>query len=175
MKIDIDNAGTKDYYDEFLFIVNNRKKICSNLNAKVYKLSYVACRYLAISFIIFLIFLFSYLKFNKVLHLCITILFLCLIILSIIYLLLIRKRINLLLNSFSKTTLTIEKEYILVQSNEQEYKLNFNEVKGIIIGNYTISFIPKDMKKKFITIRIEYKDEILKTLEKYKKDNLIIK
>ena len=175
MKIDIDNPGTKDYYDEFLFIVNNRKKICSNLNIKVYKLSYVAYRYLAISFIIFLIFLFWYLRSNKVLHLFITILFLFLIILSIIYLFLIKKRINKLLNSFSKTEFAIENECVFVESNEQKYKLKFDEIKGIIMGNYTLSFIPKDIKKQFITTRIEYKDEIIKALKKYNKDKLIIK
>ena len=175
MKIDIDNPGTKDYYDEFLFIVNNLKKICSNLNTKVYKLSYVAYRYLAISFIIFLIFLFWYLRSNKVLHLFITILFLFLIILSIIYLFLIKKRINKLLNSFSKTEFAIENECVFVESNEQKYKLKFDEIKGIIMGNYTLSFIPKDMKKQFITTRIEYKDEIIKALKKYNKDKLIIK
>ena len=31
MKIDINNAGTKEYYDEFLFLITNQKKIYSNI------------------------------------------------------------------------------------------------------------------------------------------------
>lgn len=175
MKKEIDTVGTKNYYDEYLFVLSNYKKIFYNLKTKIYKLSINSYKLLAVSLFMFLLFLFWYLNDKENINLLIMILFLSLTILSILYVFLIKNRINKLINSFRKSVFGIEKDYVYIEYDNTDYKIFFNEIKGVIIGKYTITFIPNDLSKQFITTRIEYKDEIISIFKKLKKDNLIVK
>lgn len=56
--------------------------------------------------------------------------------------------------------------------NNKKHVLNFEDLKCIIIGKYTISFMPKNMNNELLTTRIEYKDEIINIINK--KDILIV-
>ena len=53
-------------------------------------------------------------------------------------------------------------------------ELLWDDVNYIIIGKFTVSFIPKEETNRIITTRIEYKDKILKMLKKYKKEQLLV-
>ena len=172
MKLEINNSGTNSYYDEYLFLVQNYKKIYSNSNIKVKKSSSSAYLYLILSVVIFIGFLIWYLISKDIIQLCVTIFFAILILLSIILLCLIRKRINILASNYQKTIFEIT-EYGVSIENNKKYQLKFDEIRKILIGNYTITFVPNDVSKSFITTRIEYKNEIIGALKKYRCENLI--
>ncbi|MBR2827876.1 MAG: hypothetical protein IKE70_01415 [Bacilli bacterium] len=174
MKIENKEPGSKDYYDEYLYIALNYKKLKDNSNKKVKKLSNSAYLYFMISTIIFILFLLWYLSTKDWIQLSITIFFGLLTILSMIYITLIKKRILLLIRSYSKTTFEITKDHILVENKIKKYSLKWNELDRILLNNDTILWIPKDEKNDFIITRIEYKEEIIKTLKNLKKEHLIV-
>ena len=98
-------------------------------------------------------------------HLLIVILFSLLIILSFLNLFLIKKNINKLINSYLTTIFQLDNNCVLVKNSNTDYKLEFNDIKKVIIDEDIILFIPKELNKEFIATRGEYKDEIVKTLE----------
>ena len=173
MKIEINNSGTNSYYDEYLFLIQNYKKIYSDSNIKIKKASSSIYLYLCISVVIFIGFLIWYLMSKNTIQLCIMIFFAVLILFSIVLIYLIKKRISILVNNYQKSIFEITKDGISAESKDKKYELKFDEIKKILIGNYTITFIPNDIGKNFITTRIEYKKEIIETLKKYEKGNLI--
>ena len=173
MKLVIKDSGTNSYYDEYLFLVQNYKKVHSDSNIKIKKSSSSAYFYLCISIIIFIGSLIWYLLSNDAMQLCVLGLFSVSILLSIILLYLTKKRISTLSNSHQKTIFEITKDGVKVENKDKKFNLKFDEIKKILIGNYTITFIPNDITKNFITTRIEFKEDITKALKKYKKDNLI--
>ena len=50
----------------------------------------------------------------------------------------------------------------------------WEDIYLIIITKYCISFLPNDISKQMITLPIDYKEDILKEIKKYKKEDLII-
>lgn len=173
MKVEISDKGTSNYYDEYLFLIQNRNKLYSNSNIKIKKSSSSIYLYLLISSMIFVSFLIWYLISKSTLQLCVMILFLFLVIFSLVVIRLIKSRIKMLLDNHQTTKFEITNTCISVENKNKKYELNLDEIKKVVIGNYTITFVPNDINKEFITTRIEYKDEIIDTLKKYKKENLI--
>ena len=172
MKIEVNEKGSNNYYDEFLFLVSNHNKINSNDNIKIKKASSPVYLYLLISILFSIGFLIWFLYSKEVLHLCIMIFFILLSLLSCGLLILIKKRINFLSSNHRSNIFEISKSGVTVESSDKKYKLNFDEIKKVLIGQHTVTFVPTN-NKEFITTRIEYKDEIVKTLKKYGKDNLL--
>ncbi len=91
MKIDIDNVGSADYYDEFLFIVSNSKKIRKKPNMSIYGLSKSAYCYMTISASMFVFLLIMYLISKNNVFIFLMILFVVIFLLSAFYLFIIKK------------------------------------------------------------------------------------
>lgn len=174
MKIEIKEKGTNNYYDEYLFFANNYKKIQDNPNTKIKKMTTSAITYLIISLLLFVAFLIWYLISKEALQLFIMIFFAVLSVCSILLILLIKNNIKKMANNHSKAVFEITSDYVSAKNDNTNIKLKLDEIKSVIISKNMILFIPKEISKPFVATRIEYKEEVIKTLKKYKKDNLII-
>jgi len=174
MKIEIEEKGSNNYYDEFLYIINNYKKIQNNKNIKIKKLSSISYLYLIISLIILIIYSILYISDKTKMNLIIMIIFIILTIFSIFYIYLVKKNIKTLSNNFVPTKIEISSNYVKIDNAKKNISLNWDEIKYILIGSYTISFIPNN-NKEFITTRIDYKDKITAALKKYDKEHLLKK
>ena len=76
----------------------------------------------------------------------------------------IKKRINKLINTYTKTILEINNKAILIENNNTKVKMELKDINKVLEGKYTITFIPKELSIPFITTRIEYKEEINKVI-----------
>lgn len=172
MKIEINEKGTDNYYDEFLYIIYNYKKIHNNKNIKIKTLSSNSYIYLIISLVFAIIFFLFYFSRKTNLNLIILISFIILTILSIFYIYLVKRNIKVLSNNFVPTKIEFSSKYVKIDNEKKSHVLDWDEIKYILIGKYTISFIPNN-NKEFITTRIDYKDKIISILKKYDKEYLI--
>lgn len=107
-------------------------------------------------------------------YLYLTIFFSVLMIISVFYIIMIINRINQCTNVPGTNIFEITNSFVKIETSNKKLKLDWDEIKSIIFGKYTISFISNDISKPFITTNIIYKEEVIKTLKKYKKEDLII-
>lgn len=174
MKLEINKRGNKEYYDEFLYLTFNYKKIRNNPHKKIKRLTMSGYSYFGISFILSLLLFILYILKKDNLYLYLTVFFLILMIISVFYIMMILTKIKKSRNIEGTNIFEITNSFIRIESSGKELKLNWDEIKYIIFGKNTISFIPNNISKPFITTNIMYKEEIIKTLKEYKKEELII-
>ena len=128
-----------------------------------------AITYLIISLLIFVAFLIWYLISKEALQLFIMIFFAVLSVCSILLILLIKNNIKKMANNHSKAVFEITSDYVSAKNDNTNIKLKLDEIKNVIISKNMILFIPKEISKPFVATRIDYKEEVIKTLKKYKK------
>lgn len=71
-------------------------------------------------------------------------------------------------------TVEINQKEIEVMDDEKTIQIKWESIEYIIVNKYSISFIPKKDTGLFCSIGIDYKDEMIKALKKYKKEDLLI-
>lgn len=175
MKIEIKERGCNNFYDEFLFVLFNYKKIVKNPQKKVKRISQSSICYLIVSLVILALFTILYLneKSYKT-YLLIIYLFSFLSVFSIIYYLIIKKRINTLKNVKGTIIIEFNDNEIKYISNDNKYEIKWDNIKYIIINNYSICFIPKKINNILIGIDKKYIKEVRDAVKKYKKDKILI-
>ena len=174
MKLEIEERGSKKYYDEFLFLAFNYKKISNNPHGKIHGLTMSGYLYCGISLVLTLLMMILYIMNKGNIYIYLTIFFSVILIISVLYILMILNKIKKSIATKGISSFEITKSYVCIEANGKSLQLNFDEIKFILLGKYTINFIPNDITKPFITTNIIYKEEVINTLRKYKKDNLII-
>ena len=174
MKLEIKECGNNSYYDEFLYLVQNYKKIRNNSIKNVHGLFKSGYLYLVVSCVIDVLFLVLYLLKKENIFLYVVIFFSFLVVFSLVYIFMISNKIKQLKNNFKESTFEINESSVSLSASSN-VTLNWNEIERIMVNKNTIVFIPKDMNKAFITMRSEYKNEILDAIKKYNKENLINK
>lgn len=175
MKIEIKDRENRNYYDELLYITSNYKKIFDNPKKKAHSLSIDALVMGIISFVALILFIILYRNNNSYrLFLFGIYLFILLIVLSIVYYLLIQRRITKLRNVKGTITLEIEKEHIDFITKKSKYKVLWKDIKYVLINKHTICFIPKKSGMLLISLGIRYKEKVISALKDIKKTNLII-
>lgn len=175
MKIEVKERANNEFYDEVLSVMMNYKKLITNPHTKITGLtkSSITLGLISLIMLVLSIVLFSLDNSFKT-YLYLIFLFSFLVCLSIIYYLMIKVRISKLKNVTGKIIVNIEKDYIEYNSNECNYKVDFADIKYIIINKNTISFLPKTVGKALISLNIKYKKDVINTLAKFEKDSLII-
>ena len=71
-------------------------------------------------------------------------------------------------------TVSFDEDHIEYKTSENTYKIKWKDVKNIAINEYTICFIPKDVKKILLAINIKYKKDVIKIIKELEKDKLVI-
>jgi len=173
VKLEISERGNFSYYDEFLYIMSNIKKISSNNKIKVKKLTSVAFIYSAISFIFTLVFLLFYILKKDNLYFYILCFFSFIFIFSVVYFVMILNKIKQLRGEEGTIIFEITEDYVRVEKNGVECKLNWNEITSVIINKNTICFIPRELKV-LVAISKDYKEQVVSILKKFKKDSLLV-
>ena len=81
----------------------------------------------------------------------------------------IKSKIKKELNEKVDSIITIDEKKIILKNNNSKItaELEWENIKYILYSKYSITFIPVDNKYVLIGIPIEYKDELLKAINKY--------
>ena len=172
MKLEVKERGSKCFYDEFLSVMMKYKKIIKNPHKKVNRLSKEVIGLMLLSVFLLIVFIILY-KFKGYSIICV-VLFSLIFILSIIYYLLMNKRISFYRNFKGTIVIEFNNDYIEYLSSKNNYKVDWDNIKSIIINKYSICFIPIYSNKVMIGISTEYKDKVIDIIKKLDKENLII-
>ena len=183
MKLNIDNNKiTFQYLDESLYVLFNRNKIMGNTKLKtksyssIYKTRIIA--FLICSLIFLICSIFAGLNNDQDSLNLYSLLLLITLCFTIIYFKSSRKikqQINDRLKNKSDYILEInDKEVKFNKPNEQNVNLKWQSIQYIFIGNYSIVFVSREENLISIGVPINYKEEILSAIKKYKKEDIII-
>ncbi len=95
----------------------------------------------------------------------IVVIFAVALVLGIIYYLLINRRINSFKSVDSAKKLVVENEFVEMHVGSERTRLEMSEIQHILINNYSICFLPKNVNSKMIAVDVKYKDSILKSID----------
>ena len=99
---------------------------------------------------------------KKQVKLYLTIMFL--FIAGIIYNILINRRVSKFKDDDSQKTLIIENDYVELLSGSQKARLEMSEIQYVIINNYSICFLPKNVGSTLIAVNKSYKDSVINAI-----------
>lgn len=161
-------VNNKKYYEEIMYVSNNYYIFKKNPKTKVHSLIKVFILYI----IILLIFTIMLLFVPTISGLAIITIIFCLL---YIYLLVEAKYKLREYLKHGNSKITFDEEGVECTSEkEMSNKLYWDAIEYIIINKYSISILPKNFASVALFIEISSKDELIKALKKYKKEELLI-
>ena len=173
MKFEVNERGSRDYYDEFLYITSRYKKYQNNPKKKTYRLT----RYLAVYEILALVVgalngYFYYLN-GYVIHLVMACMLGLMLIIYLRYHYTVEKRIKELMSEKGNKEVEINGEYIRFHDDSKDIRLKWDDICGAVNGRYGICFLPKDSAGILISVSKPYMDKMLEGLKEAGKEHLI--
>lgn len=172
MKFEIKERGTKEYYDEVLYVAFRYMDFLKKPKRKVFKLT----KFLLILTIITILFLtlsiYLYYISKDIFYIILIGLLSAIIFISFISFIIAKRRIKYFMSEIDTKIIDINNNGIEYIDESKNYRIKWEDIKNIIINKYSICFIPRT--KILISIYIEYKSDVIKTLKKYHKEDLLI-
>lgn len=172
MKFVIEKNTDKNEYDELMYILENIKRIHKNPNKKVklFTKNYILLFIIEALILLLNIFLLNNGKFWYIYFGIIIMIILISIILFINGLL----KIKYYQKNSRDTTISVNKDEILMDHSDYLLKYKWDDIKYIIANKYSICIIPKVLPGLVMCFPTYSKDDIIKMINKFKKENLFI-
>lgn len=180
MKIEIKEINNPyKFYNEVYGITKMYlKKLYNNPYRKLIPLTVIYlwyCSFCVLGFIYLLLFM-SMIRFSNIMLIYIGIVFMCFII-GLANLIRSKRVIKTLVDRKVDSIILINKDKVLMENNiiGQKNELLWSDINYILIGKYSIGFMPKKESDKQVAIycSINYKEKIYNALEKYEKQELL--
>jgi len=174
MKFEVKTRGSKEFYDEMLYIVTYCKKFIKNPKKRAWQYTKYLCLYMLISIIMCGGFTALYLM-NKDWY-CLVMVgaFVILFFFTLVLYITIKKRIKMYLDDKSDKTIEINEKCINYSSDTMNLKMNKEDISVIIISKNSICILPKQLNKYAISISMDYLDEFLKGASENGYDEIIV-
>ena len=167
--------GSKNYYYEFLYVntyynkfMNNKKLRAKNMMnhfISILLLSIVFCSLFIVNICFDSVDIFDYIFLGF---------FGSYILLISLTMLRYRKGCKLYLNNKTENTIIIDEEGITSSSNKYDLLIKWDNISFILVNKYSICLMPKTLPNINLSIPVEYKDKIIKGLQKYNKEELLL-
>ena len=174
MKIECKDRGTKEFYDEILFLSMKRKDFLNNPKMKMLGISKYYKSYMLLAIFSIILMLVFYYIFEENIFL----IFLGMMVLLLVYCLLSYRKmmvyVNQMLSTENATSVDINEDGINFHDDKKDIFLKWNDIHSIIKAKHSISFLPKNVMDYIISIRDKYTDEVLTALKENDKESLII-
>ncbi len=174
MKIEVKERGSKEFYDEFLAVMQNYNNLIKKPQKKVSNQSVSILKLGIYAFITLTVYILIHLFGDLKMETYIIILFAIIFLIVIILYGMVQSKIKRLQSYKGTITIDFSKEGITYYSEKENYKLNWDDIKYIVINHYSICFLPKESMKILIGINIEYQKEVLKAIDKYQKNDMLV-
>lgn len=175
MRIDIKEVGSKDFYEEIVYLSLVRRNIINGKDFKLYKVSEHYRKYILFTGASILMMFIFYLLFKNGAFLIHAGMMMLLLAYEIVSLNNSNKYVNELMSENVNKYVDINEEGINYNDGKKNIKLDWNDLKAVIFGKYSISFFPIRETDYIISLDNKYKDTVSDCLKQYDKDNLLIK
>lgn len=174
MRLEVKERGSKEYYDEFLYVVSKYKKFKKNPRRKAYQFTkYLIVYNIFVLFVLLLNFYF-YLDTEKTIFMFMTGALTVSLMIQITYLVMCKKRIKSLLNPKGVRIIEFNEEGIEYIDDDKNIRVKWDDLKYVIINKYSICMLPKAILQGFTSVSIKYKEDVIKGLKKYNKEDTLI-
>ena len=173
MKIEIKERGSKQYYDEFLYIMFRYKDFKKRPFQKAYCLTNCLLVLIFISLIVSIFSAILYFENRNVWYICILILFFLIFIFSLTIYIDSLRRIKYLINNDDTKIINITLDKVIYMDSNQKIEIKWSDIQNVIINRYSICFFTKTTNI-VLSTSIKYKENILNAIKKYHKEKLVI-
>ena len=165
MEIKITKRGSSDYYNEVLAVMSDYKKLVENPRKKIRKINTQAIILTVISLVFLVIFSILYLQNqSNIMYLVVVVIFAIALVLGIVYNILINRRVSKFKDDDSEKTLIIENDHVELIAGSNKSRLEMSEIQYVLINNYSICFIPKNVGSTLIAVEKSYKDSVINAI-----------
>ena len=180
MKTEIKSTerGTKDYYDELLYIAKKHNKLLSNPNIKIYRMTKFILFVSIVSLCLLIVGIISFILDQTFINMFIVVIALAYIFIASASYSNHKKLINDYINSGGTSVFEMDKKGIkntrIINDSESKHEVKWDSVKHILISKYSITFINDDKMVPLLSLDIRHKDKVLKGLVDLQKENVIV-
>ena len=174
MRLEVKERGTKEYYDEFLYVVSKYKEFKKNPRRKAYQFT----KYLILCniFVLFALLINFYFYFDTkdLVFIFMTGALTVALIIQVVYLVMCIKRIKQLLNTKGVRIIEFNEDGVEYIDDDKNIRVKWEDLKYVIINKYSICMLPKAILQGFTSVSVKYKNDVIKGLKKYNKESLLI-
>ena len=174
MIIEFENRGSKEYFDEVLYIATYINKFIKKPNRKVHRLTKFYTNYLIFVIIYLILMIWFYFKYNDLLFIFLLGFMSLLLVFVLKGLIITNKRIKYYLEEKINKTIEFDKDTIKYVDKVKTLSIDWKDVKNILINNYSIIFLPVNSTLPTIAIDKHYIGKVEEVIKKYSKVELII-
>jgi hypothetical protein len=174
LKLKITERGSREFYEEFYYIVASYGKVIKNPQKKASSILknnivyFILTGLLIIVLYLFFVFDKDYISFTLATILLFALILFIRIDRSI------RKTINSLMDYKGAKEIDLSKSKIVYKDNEKEMISNMDQISCILINKYSICFLPKERTGVLIALPVDYKKDIVKFLKQEKLEELLV-
>ena len=174
MEIKIKDTPRNEFYDEFLYITTNYKKIIKVPDTRVNLLT-KSIRNQIIIIVVGLLFeiLFYFITKDNI-YLYLALILAVTLFIYVVYYFGIKKRIYVFRDSDHDNKVLIDKKGVTLKREEQDVSLSYDAINMIIINKYSIVVIPKDLSLVFLGIPSEYKNDLITGIKENHRFKLLV-
>ena len=169
------DPSDKEFYNELLYVTTKYARVLVNPHMKMRKVTNSFLFTIILCVLSELLLLYIYLKNKNILVLILIILVVLLLLMTLIYLVRALSFIKNESNNGGGSTVDITKTGVrLTKGKKMDYKIEWNDIKSIIINKYSITFIPVKRSFLMIGVNIIHKDDIIKAIKEVKKESILV-
>ena len=175
MKFEVKTRGSKEFYDEMLYVATYFKKFIKNPHKKAWQYTKFLLMYMAISVVMAGCFIALYLMDSTDFVYSLFIgMFALIFLFTVILFVSVKKRIKIYLNDISEKTIEITENEILYSSDTMNLKMKKEEIGIIVINKHSICILPKEASLFAISISNDYLDVFMKGAKENGYDNILV-
>ena len=174
MRFEVKERGSKEFYDEMLYVITYYKKFIKNPKRKAWQYTKYLILYMIISAAMCAGFAALYVFDREWYSLVFVGMFLLILIFTMILFVNVQKRIKMFMNDKSDKVIEITDEAISYSSDTLNLKMNKADIAVIVINKNSICVLPKVMTTYALSISNDYLDEFLQGAKESGYDELIV-
>ena len=165
MRIEINERGPKEFYDEIMYIAANYKKYRAKPGKKAHSQSVVYTGYCVVTLLVVLLFMLEFLKDHDGIFLLLSGMMLVCFILFIVIVVSMKKRIKVMMEEPGTKVVEVNDSGVSYESEAQSVKIKWDEITNVIINRNSIIFMPRTEIALLISVYIKYKEQILQGID----------
>ncbi len=174
MRIEVKTRGTKEFYDEMLYVITYCKKFLKNPKKKAWQYTKFLYIYMGSSLAMLGAFIVLYTLDREWYSAVMIGAFLLALFFVLILFFTITNRIKMYMNDKSDKIIDVNEECISYASDTMSLKMNKDDIGVIVINKYSICILPKQLNSYAISISMDYLDEFLKGASENGYSNMIV-
>ncbi|MBR0136934.1 MAG: hypothetical protein IJM15_00785 [Erysipelotrichaceae bacterium] len=173
MRIEVEQRGTKQFYDELLSVMNQYKKILADPKTRIRGFTTRLTMYLIYVVLALIMILSFYGIFHDKIFLIMSGMLGLLFAYAVFMMVRAKARISGYMYSEGTKVFELDQDGISYSDDEKVFKVNWSSVAAVVINRNATAFVPKENTGIVIAIQNLYADQIIEGLKQYGKENLL--